>query len=416
MTSAIALHNVSKKFVLHRDRPRSFQELMLQVVGRNRRQSREEFWALRDLNLQVEQGETLGVIGSNGAGKSTLFKLINRILQPTSGEVVVNGRLTALLELGAGFHPDLTGRENVFLNGSILGLTAKEMRQRLDDIITFAELERFIDVPLRHYSSGMQVRLGFAVATSLDPDIMLIDEVLAVGDEAFQKKCLERIDHFRQRGKTILFVSHDLESVKRLCSRVLWLDAGLPAGDGPAVEIVERYRQHVWEEEAKLMASKAHPAVPAAGGVAARAGKTHWGTGEVLITDVRLLDQTGQPIQLLQTGEPLTVEISYQMRDKVASSVFGISIYRSDGIWCYGTNTKIEAINLSNLPDQGVVCVEFPGLGLIPGTYTLDVAIHSSDGRAYDYYHPYCAFAMRSQIQDVGVYRPAHRWHIGRKQ
>jgi len=419
MTSAIALWNVSKKFVLHRDRPRSFQELMLHVVGRNHHQTREEFWALRDLNLRVEPGETLGVIGSNGAGKSTLFKLITRILEPTNGEVLVNGRLTALLELGAGFHPDLTGRENVFLNGSILGLTAREMRQRLDDIVSFAELERFIDVPLRHYSSGMQVRLGFAVATSLDPDIMLIDEVLAVGDEAFQKKCLERIDHFRQSGKTILFVSHDLESVKRLCTRALWLDAGLPAGDGPAVEIVERYRQHVWQEEAKLMAARAHPAGLATGGLttggAAHAGKTHWGTGEVLITDVRLLDQAGQPVQLLQTGEPLTIEISYQMREKVIDSVFGIAIYRSDGLWCYGTNTKIEAIGLSNLPDQGLVCIEFPSLGLISGAYTLDVAIHSHDGRAYDYYHPYCAFAVRSQIQDVGVYRPTHRWRIDQK-
>ena len=409
MMSAITLHGVSKKFVLHHDRPRSFQELMLKAFGRNQNERKEQFWALRNLDLVVERGETLGVIGPNGAGKSTLLKLITRILQPTTGEIAVDGRLTALLELGSGFHPDLTGRENIFLNGSILGLTARDMRGKLDDIVAFAELERFIDVPLRHYSSGMQVRLGFAVATSLDPDILLIDEVLAVGDEAFQKKCLARTDDFRRAGKTIVFVSHDLESVKRLCSRVLWLQDGLPAGDGPATELVERYRQHVWEEEAKKLAVQQQRSLERAAGDAT---DTHWGSGEVIITAVRLLDRTGQPIDLLQSGDLLSVEINYKVLEHVPSMVFGIAIFRSDGLWCYGTNTDIEAVDLSHLSGEGTVCVDFDSLSLISGSYTLDVAIHDSKGRAYDYYHPYCAFSVRSQIQDVGVYRPPHRWRF----
>lgn len=417
MTAAVVLKGVSKRFVLHHDRPRSFQELMLSVVGRSRNGSKEVFWAVRDLDLVVESGETLGLIGSNGAGKSTVLKLIARILQPTSGEISVNGRLTALLELGAGFHPDLTGLENIFLNGSILGLTSREMREKLDGIVAFAELERFIDMPLRHYSSGMKVRLGFAIATSLNPDILLIDEVLAVGDEAFQKKCLTRIDDFRRRGKTILFVSHDLESVKRLCHRALWIEAGFPARDGPAVETVERYREHIWEEEAKQLARKtlgpegtgsSAPSSYASQG----AEESHWGSGEALITGIRLLNRAGQPIQLLTSGEAASLEIHYELLKPVPSVVFGIAIYRSDGLRCYGTNTDIEAVDLKDLARIGQVRVDFPDLNLISGTYTLDVAIHDKRGRAYDYYHPYCSFSVRSHIQDVGVFRPAHRWHV----
>lgn len=419
--SVISLQGVSKKFVIHHDRPRSFQELLIRTLGRNHNHSREEFWVLRDLTLEVEQGEMLGIIGSNGAGKSTLLKLIAGIIQPTSGRITVKGRLAALLELGAGFHPDLTGRENIFLSGSILGLTAREMRSRFDDIVSFAELEKFIDMPLKYYSSGMQVRLGFSIATSLDPDILLIDEVLAVGDEAFQKKCLARIDEFRRCGKTILFVSHNLEVVKQLCTRVLWLETNQPAVEGPAFDIAEQYRQYVWEEEARKRALVDSAQLVTAEHTSMNQDRqdkpqTHWGSGEVIVSDVRLLNQEGLPVHLIQCGEPLTIEIHYRMQRPVADAVFGIAIYRSDGLWCYGTNTNIEAINLGPLADSGVICVDFPSLGLIAGEYTLDVAVHDSSGRAYDYWHPYCAFSVRSHIQDVGVYRPAHQWRIGRQK
>jgi lipopolysaccharide transport system ATP-binding protein len=412
--SAIILEGVSKKFVLQHDRPRSFQELLISTFGRNHHRGREEFWTLRDLDLVVEPGQTLGLIGSNGAGKSTLLKLIARIIQPTAGKITVNGRLTALLELGAGFHPDLSGRENIFLNGSILGLSAREMRAHFDEIVAFAELERFLDMPLRHYSSGMQVRLGFAVATSLNPDILLIDEVLAVGDEAFQKKCVARIDDFHRCGKTILLVSHNLDTVKQLCSRVLWLETSQPAEDGPALVVAEKYRQHVWEEEARKRkaAAQATCPAPAGGSVGSPASTTHWGSGEMLITGVRLLNRAGQPVHLIESGEPLSVEIGYKVQRPTTSQVFGITLYRSDGLWCYGTNTAIEGIEMAELAEEGTVCIDFESLGLIAGEYTLDVAVHDIQGRAYDYYHPYCALAVRSHLQDVGVYRPAHRWRV----
>ncbi|RLC75531.1 MAG: ABC transporter ATP-binding protein, partial [Chloroflexi bacterium] len=202
MSLAIRFENVSKKFNLHHERKRSFQELALGLFRRDNG-SREEFWALRDVDFNVEQGETVGLIGPNGAGKSTALKLVSRIIEPTSGRIKVNGRVGALLELGAGFHPDLTGRENIYLNGSILGLGRAEIERKLDDIIAFAELERFIDVPVKHYSSGMYVRLGFSVAVHTDPEVLLVDEVLAVGDAAFQRKCLERIDRMRSEGVTV---------------------------------------------------------------------------------------------------------------------------------------------------------------------------------------------------------------------
>jgi ABC-type polysaccharide/polyol phosphate transport system ATPase subunit len=223
---AIQFDHVSKKFILHRERPRSLQELAVNLFRRNNN-SHEEFWALQDVSFTVEQGETLGLIGPNGAGKSTALKLISRIIEPTSGQIEVNGQVGALLELGAGFHPDLTGRENIYLNGSILGLSRAQIRRKLDAIIAFAELERFIDVPVKHYSSGMYVRLGFSVAVHTDPEVLLVDEVLAVGDQNFQHKCLERIMEMQRQGITICFVSHGLGEVRRLCSRAVWLDDGM---------------------------------------------------------------------------------------------------------------------------------------------------------------------------------------------
>ncbi|MBC7262642.1 MAG: ABC transporter ATP-binding protein, partial [Chloroflexi bacterium] len=228
----------------------------------------------------------------------------------------------------------------------------------------------------------------------------------------FQKKCIARIDEFRRCGKTILFVSHDLEAIKQLCTRVLWLETNQPAVEGPALEIAEKYRQYVWEEEERKRATAA-----SAQQITVQDGKdkpqTHWGSGEVIVSDVRLINQEGLPVHLIQCGEPVTIEIHYRVQRPVADVVFGIAIYRSDGLWCYGTNTDIEAINLGPLADNGVVCVDFPSLGLITGEYTLDVALHDSNGHAYDYWHPYCAFSVRSHIQDVGVYRPAHQWRIG---
>jgi ABC-type polysaccharide/polyol phosphate transport system ATPase subunit len=449
MAPAVEFEEVSKRFIVHHERPRSFQELAVSFFHRNNtsrddalsRSSRtcsssfilhpssfrgdpsrrdsasEELWALREVSFAVERGETLGLIGPNGAGKSTALKLISRILEPTSGRIRAHGRVSALLELGAGFHPDLTGRENVYLNGSILGLSRREMRQKFDSIVRFTELERFIDMPVKHYSSGMYMRLGFAIAIHVDPDILLIDEILAVGDQSFQRKCLDRIHEMRRRGVTILFVSHSLEAVQGLCHRAIWLEGGQVQAEGMAREVVDRYLMQVHEKERGALAKQAPPAeaLPGeepSGETPAEGGKTRWGTREVEITSVRLLNGGGEETLFFESGQPAAVEIGYRVNRPAEAPVFGIAIYRADGTHCYGTNTDIEEIPTDGLGGAGVVRVAFDRFAFIEGTYTLDVAVHTRDGYPYDYHRPYCTFAVRSRLRDGGVFRPQHRWEI----
>ena len=343
-------------------------------VFRRTRTPGEEFWALRDVSFTVEQGETVGLVGPNGAGKSTALKLISRIIEPTSGRVEVNGRLGALLELGAGFHPDLTGRENIYLNGSILGLNRSQIERKLDAIIDFAELERFIDVPVKHYSSGMYVRLGFSVAVNTDPDTLLVDEVLAVGDAAFQRKCLERINHLRRQGVTILFVSHSAETVRAICPRVLWLDSGRLVSDGPAEAVVARYLARSWAaEDARLG--------PEAG------DDRRWGSGEVQIVGVRLLNGRGQEKQLFQVGEPMAVEMRYRTEGRVERPVFGLAIHRSDGTHVTGPNTRLAGLDVPAIEGEGRVLYRVGHLPLLEGRYLLSVSAHDeADTVMYDYH------------------------------
>ncbi len=233
--------DVYKRYLLEHDRPRSFQELVLQWFGQERQPTREELWALDDVSFDIEPGEAVGIIGANGSGKSTCLKLMTRILRPTSGRVDVSGRVSGLLELGAGFHPELTGRDNIYLNGSLMGLSRRDVAARFEEIVAFAELERFIDVQVKAYSSGMAMRLGFAIAISVSPDTLLVDEALAVGDQRFQEKCLDRVEEMRADGVTIVFVSHALDMVRSLCDRALWMDTGRLVADGPVNEVVDQY-------------------------------------------------------------------------------------------------------------------------------------------------------------------------------
>lgn len=237
---AIQFQSVSKRYILHHQRPQSFQELLVNTIQR-RNGEREEFWALRDVSFEVGHGESFGIVGLNGSGKSTVLKLVSHIVQPTAGQVRVDGRVAALIELGAGFHPDLTGRENVYLLGSIMGLGSKQMDQRLEAIVGFAELEQFIDTPVKHYSSGMYMRLGFATAINVDADIFLMDEVLAVGDQRFQEKCLQAIESFKHRGLTVVIVSHDLSLVERFCPHALLLQHGQVISYGRTQDVLDSY-------------------------------------------------------------------------------------------------------------------------------------------------------------------------------
>jgi lipopolysaccharide transport system ATP-binding protein len=347
MTSAVIFDNVSKRFILRQERPRSFQEAVINIFRRNG--SGEEFWALRDVSFAVEKGEMVGIIGPNSAGKSTVLKLISRIIEPTSGRVEVNGRVSALLELGAGFHPDLTGRENVYLNGSILGLSRKEIRRKFDSIVSFAEMERFIDVPVKHYSSGMYVRLGFSVAIHIDPEILLIDEVLAVGDAAFQRKCLERIDKLRQEGITILLVSHNLDVVRSLCKKAIWLDKGKIMAEGNPEAVVRQYMWHSYESSKPIRKVK----------------DARWGTGVVKIEQVRILNDLGIKPAVFATGEPMTVEIHYRASRRVEYPVFGLAIHRSDGVHITGPNTQFAGYEILWIEGRGTVSFHIPRLPLL---------------------------------------------------
>jgi lipopolysaccharide transport system ATP-binding protein len=382
VNAAIRFDGISKNFRLRHRRVRSFQELALGLFRRGRA-SGEVFWALRDVSLTVGQGETVGLIGPNGAGKSTALKLISRIIEPTSGRIEVNGRVGALLELGAGFHPDLTGRENIYLNGSILGLSRAQIRHKLDAIIDFAELEHFIDIPVRQYSSGMYMRLGFSVAVNTNPDILLVDEVLAVGDAAFQRKCLERINHLRQQGVTILFVSHSAEIVRTVCPRVLWLDNGRLVSDGPAEAVAARYLAHSWAAEK--------------GSLGPEAGEDRrYGSGEVRIVGVRLLDGHAQEKQLFQVGEPLTVEMRYRAERRVERPVFGLAIHRSDGTHITGPNTQFAGLDIPVVKGEGAVLYRVDHLPLMEGTYYLSVAaVDSADTMVYDHHDRLYKFKVR---------------------
>jgi len=385
--SAITLERVSKKFALRRDRPRSFQEMFLSLVRRNGRDVPEEFWALRDVSLNIEVGETIGFIGPNGAGKSTLLKLISRIIEPTSGSVTVNDRVGALLELGAGFHPDLTGRENIYLNGAILGLDRGQIDRRLDDIIAFAELERFIDVPVRHYSSGMYVRLGFSVAVHTDPKILLVDEVLAVGDQNFQHKCLERIMQMQRQGLTICFVSHDLGSVQRLCSRAVWLEDGFVQQAGGVNDTVSAYLRHMaMQEEAQVADPRGQPARTL----------QRWGSGQARVVSVAFLGSDGRERNVFHVGESWAVRLRYQAPERVDEPVFGIAVHRMDGVHVCGPNTAFSGLRIPFIEGEGEIVYRVDALPLMEGSYMLSVGLHNqADTAMYDYHDRLHAFRVR---------------------
>jgi ABC-type polysaccharide/polyol phosphate transport system ATPase subunit len=390
MSTAIVIEHVSKIFSLKQAAPRSFQELVIDLFGRTARSKEERFVALENVSLEIEQGETVGLIGANGAGKSTLLKLVAGIIEPTSGNVEVNGRVGALLELGAGFHPDLTGRENIYLNGSILGLSRTEIRDKMGEIIAFAELERFIDAPVRHYSSGMYVRLGFSVAVHTEPEVLLVDEVLAVGDASFQRKCMDKIDEMRNTSVTILFVSHNPGLVRKICKRAVWLDEGCCIADGSAEAVVAQYLDHAWGE------GDGH-AVSGAG--------RRWGSGKVRIVEVRLLDGGGQERQRFLTGEPMTVEMRYVAEERVERPVFGLAIHRSDGMHITGPNTQFAGQEIPWIEGKGVVRYTVPTLPLLEGRYYISVAAHNwEDTEMYDYQdRAYTFRAEHNQGERYGV-------------
>jgi ABC-type polysaccharide/polyol phosphate transport system ATPase subunit len=393
----------------------------------------ETFAAVRDVTFDVPRGRTLGVIGRNGSGKSTLLKLVAGITKPTTGTVRVNGRISALIELGAGFHPEISGRENVFINGIMLGLTKREVARRFDEIVEFAEMKDFIDAPVKTYSSGMYMRLGFAVAIHVDPEVLLVDEVLAVGDEGFTHKCLDKFAEFKRRGKTILLVTHSLGLVERFCDEALWMDAGTMKAMGDPKRVVGAYITDVEvseeqqlaagdarAQESAMVVSPDEPAtavlpdnpVEAAEGPADmfRATEGRWGSREIEITDVQLHGVDQQPGHVFHSGGPLTIRISLRSPVENEDFVIGIGIFNAEGVCCYGTNTNLEELKAVRIFGDAEAFFTIESLDLVEGTYKLDVAIHKLDGYPYDYHRLLYTFRVKSRTKDIGIYRPRHQW------
>ena len=375
--------------------------------------------ALSDVSFEIERGEAFGVVGGNGSGKSTLLKLVAGLLRPDAGSVRVDGRVAALIELGAGFHPEISGRENVFINGTLLGLTHREIERRFDDIVAFAGLEDFLEEPVKNYSSGMYVRLGFAVAIHTDPDILLVDEVLSVGDEAFGHKCRRKIEEHLERGGTLLVVSHALDLIEELCGRALWLDRGHGRLVGEPRRVIDAYRAAVAEEEGRehkrsleaAGASAASTTTTGAEPTPAELEQTpsRWGTRRAEITGVRLLVAQEERYDLV-TGDAVTFELAVVAHEPLEDFVFGVGVFTPRGVDCWGSNTDLDGFAPRRLAGEALVRLRCPSLRLAPGEYEVDVAVHARDGAAYDYRRRLFRFTVRSAERGAGVYIPEHRW------
>jgi ABC-type polysaccharide/polyol phosphate transport system ATPase subunit len=406
LSAAISLQNVSKSYRLW-GRRSQFATLKSALLKRDVKLSPEaSIEALRDVSFAVDAGEAFGIIGRNGSGKSTLLKIITGILKPTQGTVAVNGRIAALIELGAGFHPEITGRENIVINGIMLGLTRREIEQRFDSIVEFSGIGDFIDQPVKTYSSGMYVRLGFAVAVHVDPDVLLIDEVLAVGDEEFSAKCIAKIQEMKYRGVTLVFVTHQLDQVRNLCDRALWLDHGEVEAIGDPVRVVDAYLQEV---AGTTHAPEPEPERPSA---QPKDEEERWGSGEVVLSRVALADDKGRELVAVGPGSPVAVEMDVTVRVPQDDFVFGIGIYHADGTCVYGTNTDLEGLIPQRLESNGRVRFVMPSLDLVAGTYRVDAAVHTRNGRAFDYRRGVLRFVVGARVHDIGVYRPKHQWKI----
>jgi lipopolysaccharide transport system ATP-binding protein len=396
----------------------TFKATLLTLLKGRRKASRGEealTTGIKNLTLRIPKGASVGLIGRNGSGKSSFLKLLTGIYKPTSGTVRVTGRIAALIELGAGFHPDFTGRENLMLSGILHGLSHEEIRERFDEIVKFAELEDVIDDPVRTYSSGMFMRLGFSIAIHTDPDILLIDEVLAVGDAGFVAKCKDRIAELRKAGKTLVLVTHDLDAVERWCDEVIWIHHGEVMDRGNPRRVIDAYRHFVEKQEEldrlAIVDSDSTPAPDESSKITDRK-RDRWGSREVEITGVEVLGSDGSVRRVFHPDDSARLRVSYRVNGEFSDPVFGFGINRADGISVYGTNTHIDRVSVPNLLPAGSVECQIDRIGLVEGSYTLDVAAHRVDGYPYDFQQGVIEFSVRSERSEVGVVSLPHGWTI----
>lgn len=392
--AVVVSDNVSKMFRLYKERNNSIKA----AVMRGRRGVHDDFWALKDVSFEVREGEAFGLIGENGSGKSTMLKVLTKILTPEKGSTKVDGKVSALLELGAGFHPELSGRENVFLNGAILGLGKKEIKRRFDEIVDFAGIEKFIDEPVKNYSSGMYVRLGFSVAINVDPDVLLVDEVLAVGDEAFQRRCAEKFADLRGKGKTLVLVSHAMVTVQHLCDRVAWFEHGVVKDIGRPREIIQAYTGNVHIDRE------------------GEEGGKRWGSGEIKITKVELLNGDGVPTTRVQCGEKVTFRFHWKTTEPISKPSFAFALTTINGEPVTGPNSKAAGCVPDELDGSGMVDVVSDPFPILPGTYDLMISVCDyAMLHEYDHHQRALRFDVErgSIFEDWGVASIRPRWRIG---
>lgn len=437
--NAIEVRNIKKAFKVYYDKGNQLKERLL-FRNRNKYEKRE---VLKGISFEVKKGEAIGLIGKNGCGKSTTLKLLTRIIYPDEGSIEIKGRVSSLIELGAGFHPDMTGRENIYTNAAIFGLNHKEIDRRLDDIIHFSELEEFIDNPVRTYSSGMYMRLAFSVAINVDADVLLIDEILAVGDVNFQQKCFEKLKEIKAKGTTIVIVSHSLSQIEQICERSIWIENGKIKESGVPKYVHEKYlasmqqdrmerienesamrekekeqkkeqqeqEKREQEQEKERQEQKKDETIMQLPDFC-EDNAVRMGNQKVEFVNVRVLNEQGEEKRTFYSGDKIVIEFTYKNNEKDLKGNFGIGIYRDDGLYCYGTNADIEFDRLIQLNKEGIIRIELPNVCLLNGKYVLNVAIHSKDSlEIYDDIRNIISFQIFSRHRDDGVCRLETLWY-----
>jgi ABC-type polysaccharide/polyol phosphate transport system ATPase subunit len=418
----ISIKNVSKAFKIYRDKPLTLKEKLLRL----RSNDYSDFFAVKDVSIDIKKGETIGLIGHNGCGKSTLLKLITKILHPNNGQIHVNGRISSLIELGAGFHPDFTGRENIYINASIFGLSRKEVDGKIDEIIRFSELGEFIENPVRTYSSGMYMRLAFSVAINVDPEILLIDEILSVGDANFQKKCYEKIEGFKRNGATIVIVAHDLGTLEKICDKIIWMNEGEIVEQGEADRTINLYTQYMnkrfVEQRQQEFSHETTNKDNLEGEINAEElaeqksidfpDDIRWGSGEVQITEARIVNAIGETTNIISAGESIVIEMDYKINSQQKEYIFGIGFYTAEKVLVYGNNTQIGKVKLENINNNGTVRFKIKRFNILSGNYKLNVAVVDGDHRALDFVKFYMDFTVVSNDKAVGIFSIEHDWEI----
>ena len=418
--NAIEVKNITKDFKVYYDKGSELKEKML-FWKRNRYEKRH---VLKGISFTVKKGEAIGLVGKNGCGKSTTLKMLTKIIYPDTGSIEMCGRVSSLLELGAGFHPDMSGRENIYTNASIFGLTKKEIDARLDDIIAFSELEDYIDNPVRTYSSGMYMRLAFAVAINVDADILLIDEILAVGDANYQAKCFNKLREIKADGTTIVIVSHSLGQIEQICDRSIWIKDGLIEAEGTPKDVHLKYLDYMNQErmeqaekeqmrQAKLEREQMEKKKEEERIKKERAKvNSRYCSEDAKFTEIHMYNAKGEESRIFRTGEKMILDLSYHVENKVSDAVFGFGIFRNDALWCYGTNTRIDRISNFDIEKDGKYKVILDDVNLIPGNYWVDITIEYGEGIPVDYYKQAIKFEVVSNLTDVGVTRIPHSWEL----